>query len=162
MSSLVTVTRHGLSPTRPCVTRLGSALSIMTVSTWGGALNVYSSVPPFTPAPAHFMMVGHPSCPPLCCFSVSIWTIFLVPMCLSEVFLLVSNACHRFLPLSHGCSYPGSSGLVPHRSSTLVVGGLLVWLWGGYGLPRMPMHSLTGARRVSGPLYPLSRVRGLE
>jgi hypothetical protein len=34
-------------------------------SAWWGDLNVYTSVPPFFPAPAHFLTIGHPSFPPL-------------------------------------------------------------------------------------------------
>jgi hypothetical protein len=58
------VTRHGLSPTQPCVTRLGSAICFMTAR--GGGLNVYASIPSFPPTPPCFT--------PLCCFSVTILT----------------------------------------------------------------------------------------
>jgi hypothetical protein len=67
------------------VMRLGSALSVMTVSAWWWGLNVYTSVPLFPPAPTHFPAVGHPSCPPLCCFSVTIRTFSPVTVCLPPI-----------------------------------------------------------------------------
>jgi hypothetical protein len=41
---VLTVMRHGFSPTQPCITRLGPALSIMTVNAWSGVL----MCPPFS------------------------------------------------------------------------------------------------------------------
>jgi hypothetical protein len=56
---VLTITRHGLSPTQPCATRLESALSVITVSMWWGGFNVYAGVPPFLSAFTHILTVGH-------------------------------------------------------------------------------------------------------
>lgn len=154
------VTRHGSSLTLICVTRLGSAHSIMTVSALWWGLDVYAGVPPFPTAPARFQTVGHHFCPLLYCFSVAIRTTLPVPVCLSEVFHLVSRS-GRFLPSSRGGNYPGRC-LALHRFNTLDVGGLLVWLGLGGGPPRMSLPSLAGAWRASQPLYPLPPARVLD
>jgi hypothetical protein len=122
-----------------------------------GGLNVHADVPPFLPAPARFPTVGHPFCLPLCCFSVAIWT-FSSVLCLSrKSFVSSSTGCH-FQPPSHRGSYP-RSGLATHRSSMLVIGGLLVW-FGGNCILRMCLLSRAGAWRASQPLCPLSATRG--
>jgi hypothetical protein len=126
--------RHGLSSTQPCVTRLGSALSMTAC---GRRALMYM---PFLPAPARFLTVGHPSCPPLCCFSITIRTFLVVPACFLEVFHHISGAGHFLPPLRMG-SYPGS-GLAPHSSSMLIVFGLFAW-WGANSSPGCP-----GARFV--------------
>jgi hypothetical protein len=130
-ASVSMVTRHGFSPTQPCVTRLRLALRVMLAR--GGSLNVYAGVPLFR---------QHPLVSRLCCFSVAILTSSVL-VSLSEVFHIASSASRRFLPTSCWGSNPGS-GLAPHSSSTLVVGGLLV-RWGGDGPPRMSFRSLAGA-----------------
>jgi hypothetical protein len=118
------VTRYGLSPTQPCVVRLRYVLSAMAANAcW--RLNIYDDVPPFCRHP----LVSRPSAIPpvrLSIISLSPFGLSLFPLCLSEVFLLFSGASRRFLPPSLRNSYP-EIGLVPHRSSTLVVGSLLVW-----------------------------------
>jgi hypothetical protein len=126
---------EGLSPTLICVTRLGSALSVMTVSAWWWCLNVYADVPPLPPARARFQTVGHPSCPPLCCFPVAIRAFLPVPMCLSEFIRLVSRAGRRFLPPSRRGSYPEVAWLptVSARWSSVVF-----WCGGGWASVRGP------------------------
>jgi hypothetical protein len=88
MSEMVTFTyalvsmvmTHGVSPIQPSVSRLQLALSVMTVSTLWEGLNIHVGIPTFLPPPACFLVVGYPSCPPLCCFSVPIWTFSPVPI----------------------------------------------------------------------------------
>lgn len=111
------ITSNCLSPTQPGVTGLGTAR--------GGGSESIRRCPPFSAAAAHLSTVGHPFCPPLCCFSVAIWTFSSVPVCLSEVFRFFSCAGRRFLPPSRRGSYPGI-GLASHMSTTLIIGCLLV------------------------------------
>jgi hypothetical protein len=84
-----------LSPTQNYVTRLGSALPVMRAR--GGVLNVYAGTHSFPPAPDRSPVVRHPSCPPLCCFSVANRIFCPFPMRLSEVFILISGRGRRFL-----------------------------------------------------------------
>jgi hypothetical protein len=83
-------------------------------------------------------MFGHPSCPPLCWFKISIRTFFPVPVCLSEVWRLVSRAGHRFLP-SPVRAVTAEVAWLPtapaHRSS------LVSSPWGGGG-NRLPQNVL--------------------
>jgi hypothetical protein len=137
-----TVTRHRLSLTQPCVTRLGWVLTVMTVNSWWWALMCKPHILPFPSATARFPTVGHPLCLPLCCFSVAIQTFLPVPLCLSEDFLLVSLAGHLFLPPSHRDSYP-RNGLAHYSSSTVMVFGLF-YLLGAIRTPRMSWRSFLG------------------
>jgi hypothetical protein len=57
-----TVTKHGLSMTQPWVTRLGSAISVMTVNVWWEGVSAYAGVRPSLPALIHFPASGHPYC----------------------------------------------------------------------------------------------------
>jgi hypothetical protein len=141
------ITRHGFSPTQPCVTRLGLVLCVLIAR--GGDLNVYAGVPLFR---------QHPLVTRLCCFSVASLTSS-VPVSLSDVFRVASSASRRFLPTSRWGSYPGS-GLASHSSSTLVVGGFWVW-WGGDG-PPMSFHSLDRAWKASQLPYPLAPATRLD
>jgi hypothetical protein len=115
-SPVSTVTTHGLSRTQRYVSRLGSALYVMTVRCWGALMYTPASalfrqhplgVRPFPPAPARFPTVGHPSC----CFSVPIRTFFAVPVCLSVVHRHVSGS-------SMYMQYTRIQGLCQSRLST--------------------------------------------
>jgi hypothetical protein len=55
--TVIMVTRNGLLPTQSCVTRVGSAPSVMTLAI-GESNIVYPGIPPFPPAPAE--LVGAP------------------------------------------------------------------------------------------------------
>lgn len=138
---LLTVTRHGLLLTQPCVTRLGLALSMSTVR-GGGGLNVYASIPPFQPAPDCFLTVGHHSCLRIvsqlpfgpCQFPCISWR------------SVVSFSVGHFLPPFQRGSYPGSD-LVPHSSSTPIIFGLFARL-GVISSPRISWHLFCGAWRL--------------
>jgi hypothetical protein len=93
----------------------------------------------YTPASALFrrppLVSQRVAIPPVrfCFFSVAILTFLRFPVCLSEVFRLVSNAGRRLLPPSRRGNYPGSV-LAPHSSSTLIYFSLFA-LFGAIGSP---------------------------
>jgi hypothetical protein len=72
------VTWHDLSPIQPRMTRLGSALTVTTAR--DGLPYVYPGVRRFPRSSFRFPTFGHPSRPPLCCFSVVIRNFFPVPV----------------------------------------------------------------------------------
>jgi hypothetical protein len=74
-----TVTKHGLSPTQPWVTRLGSAFSVMTVNVWWEGLSAYAGVHPSPPALIRFPVSGHFYCSFLRLFSVAILSFVVNP-----------------------------------------------------------------------------------
>lgn len=127
--------RHGLSPTQPCVTRLGSPFPLWQSGCSGGALMCTPlSTLPFPLAPLHFPMVHHLFCPPPRCFLVSVLTVL-------PVLVSIRGLPSRFLRPSYRDSHTGS-GLAPHRSDTLVIGGFLMWFGGVRVCPECPRTHL--------------------
>jgi hypothetical protein len=121
MSSLAAVTHapvstvlsHGLSPTQPCVTRLGSALSVMTARGGGPLCTLASPLFHWHPLVSWWLAI-----PPVCLSVVSpLHSDLLVSSRVTEVFHLMSSTGCRYLPPSHRGSYP-RSGLAPHSYST--------------------------------------------
>jgi hypothetical protein len=122
------VTWHVLSLTQPCVTTLGSTLSVITVNAWWRGAYIYTMAFALlhrpllvfrwlaTP-PARFSVVSPLPFGPSCRFS-----------CLLEVFRLVSHV-GRFLSPFHRGSY-ARSGLALHSSSMVMV----LWLFAGWGV----------------------------
>jgi diadenosine tetraphosphatase ApaH/serine/threonine PP2A family protein phosphatase len=143
---LSTVTNRVLSPTQPCVTRVGSALLIMRVNAWLRGLNVYAGVRPLPPAPAHFPTVHSPSFPPFYCYLVAIRTFVAVPACLSETFRHVFETCNRFLPPLHRGGCPGNR--LPLHCSSMPIILCLFTRWRAIGSPRMFWRSICGAWRL--------------
>jgi hypothetical protein len=112
----------------------------------------------YTAAPTRFPRVGHPSCPPLCCFSAPIRTFLAVPARLSEVHRHSSGSGRCLLLPFRRCSFPGS-GLVPHSSSKPVIFCLFA-RWRPIGSPRMSWCSFREAWRLGArPVVPSACLR---
>jgi hypothetical protein len=109
------VTRHGLSPSQPRVTRLVSVFPDCR-STPNGGLYAYAGVCPSPPALSRFPTVVHISRSFLSCYLFAIPNFSVIPACFLVIHRLVSDADYFLLPFR--------SGLVLHSSSILIASRL--------------------------------------
>jgi hypothetical protein len=124
-SSVLTVTRHGLSPIQPCVSRLGSTLPFMTARGGGGGGGVvFMCKLAFPLSRRHSLVSRRLAIPPVRLSIVSRSPIG--PSCRSrvlEVFHLVSRLGYRVFPPSRR-----GSCLAPRSSSKPILFGLFAQL----------------------------------
>jgi hypothetical protein len=131
-----TVTRHGLSPVQPLVTRLWSMFSEMTVNALRWAHNALAGVRPSPPASARFPTVGRFSFSFPWRYSVSSLAFSAVPGRHLEAFLHGADTGHLLSPFH--------SDVRPKITSFLVVPA-----------SRTPCFSPLDGRRSSLPGLPI-------
>jgi hypothetical protein len=152
------VTMHGLLPTQPWVTRLGSAFSVMTLNAWWRGSNAYAGVRPSPPTVASFPTVGYFSSLYLCCCRVDTLVSPAILDCSLVVRLLGPGAIYLHLFCHIGNH--AQSGPAVYSSNILIVGWATIGTSGMswcYCLEVGPLAVLPAALAlVGGPRLPFS------